>query len=361
MKTSCFDAVVNFFPKKGKESFGALFVHKKSEMPGSFHFYQQTQKDKPSHMFVRVHTREPLVLRWQDRFKVLEPRGKASLGEGKVLNPHSEKIDQKRVKKRIAFLQRLQGDEKDMLIALVQDRGIHGIREKEIMHFSSLRRREVEQLSQELEEEGKLRILSFSPLFLLSRESFDFLCEKILAFLSHFHKKHPRERGAFRDKLRKRFSLNPKILCLALTRLSKENKITEFNDKVALSDFESDLFPEEERVLQKLEEMCFKGEFRSVSLEDLRQKFHLSSQKLNKMLSLLIERKKIVQGKEGFIIHSRWLEETIAKVQDLGRRELSVSDFKKMTGLSRKYAIPLLELLDQLGVTRRKGPTREIL
>jgi len=32
-----------------------------------------------------------------------------------------------------------------------------------------------------------------------------------------------------------------------------------------------------------------------------------------------------------------------------------------MTGLSRKYAIPLLELLDQMGVTRRKGSLREIL
>jgi hypothetical protein len=40
---------------------------------------------------------------------------------------------------------------------------------------------------------------------------------------------------------------------------------------------------------------------------------------------------------------------------------MTVSEFKSMTGLSRKYAIPLLELLDQMGITRRKGPGREIL
>jgi selenocysteine-specific elongation factor len=83
--------------------------------------------------------------------------------------------------------------------------------------------------------------------------------------------------------------------------------------------------------------------------------------KLNKLLSLLIERKKIVQGKEGFFLHSRWLDEVIKRIKDSGRTELTVPDFKKMTGLSRKYAIPLLELLDQMGVTRRKGPLREIL
>ncbi len=107
--------------------------------------------------------------------------------------------------------------------------------------------------------------------------------------------------------------------------------------------------------------MYFKGEFRSVSLQDLHQEFHLPSQKLNMMLSLLIERKKIVQGKDGFIIHSHWLDEIIAKIRNFGKKELLVADFKKMTGLSRKYAIPLLELMDQMGITQRKGSSREIL
>jgi Elongation factor SelB, winged helix len=38
-----------------------------------------------------------------------------------------------------------------------------------------------------------------------------------------------------------------------------------------------------------------------------------------------------------------------------------VAEFKALTSLSRKYAIPLLELLDQMGVTRRRGAVREIL
>lgn len=59
-------------------------------------------------------------------------------------------------------------------------------------------------------------------------------------------------------------------------------------------------------------------------------------------------------------VHSHWLDDIVGKVIALGKKELSVADFKALTWLSRKYAIPLLELLDQMGVTRRKGPTREI-
>ena len=79
------------------------------------------------------------------------------------------------------------------------------------------------------------------------------------------------------------------------------------------------------------------------------------------MVALVAERKKIVEGIDGFLLHSRWLDEIIAKVRGSGKRELTVADFKVMTGLSRKYSIPLLELLDSMGVTRRKGSVRDIL
>lgn len=361
MKTSCFDAIVDFHPHESRKSYDALIVHKETVVPASFQFYRHPQKREPEKFFVRIHTRDPLWMEWNDRFEILEPGGKIHLGNGQVLCPHSEKISPRKREKRIAFLQKLLGNKKEMVLALAQEGKMAGIKERKIILFSSLRRTELRKLCQELEEEGKLRILSFSPLFLLSKDSFDFLCEKILFFLSRFHQKHSKEEGASSERMRERFNLDPKILSLALSRLSREEKIREIDGKYALIDFERVLLPEEECILERLEEMCLKGEFRSVSIEDLRQKFRLPSRKLNMMLSLLTERKKIVQGRDGFIIHSRWLEEIVVKVKDLGRKELSVADFKRMTGLSRKYAIPLLELLDQMGVTQRKGSSREIL
>lgn len=107
--------------------------------------------------------------------------------------------------------------------------------------------------------------------------------------------------------------------------------------------------------------MCYRGEFQSISLSEIRRRFRISQERLERLLSLLTERKKVVQGPEGLFIHSRWLDEVIAQVRSLGKQELTVADFKKLTGLSRKYAIPLLELLDQMKVTRRRGAWREIL
>ena len=107
--------------------------------------------------------------------------------------------------------------------------------------------------------------------------------------------------------------------------------------------------------------MILKGEFHRIPQEQLKIRFHLSDLRLERLLALLAERQKIVQGSDGFLLHSKWLEELIVKIKGMGKDELSIADFKELTGLSRKYAIPLLELLDQMGVTLRQGNVRKIL
>ena len=361
MKTSCFDAAVSFPPSARAKQLDALLIYKTQKTSASIYFYEQYQKKRAEHFFIRVHTHKPLLLKWKSEFKVQKKGEKRLLGDGEVLNPYSERIKRKEVKKRVAFLRRLQRDEKNMLFALIQEKGVQGLKEGEVRDFCSLEKPSLHRLSQELEAERKIKILAFSPLFLFSQRSFDFLLGRILAFLAQFHKENPDETGTSPERIKRRFGLHKKILTLALKHLLKEGEIRELGDAVALSDFKRVLTAREENILRELEEMCFKGEFHSISTKDLQKRFRLSYKRLQQLTSLLIERKKIVQGKDGFILHSRWLDEIILRIRNSGKKELTVSDFKEMTGLTRKYAIPLLELLDQMGVTRRRGQSREIL
>lgn len=360
-KTKSLDALVNFSPKDQSSPLSGFLIIQDVAVAASFLFYSQTQKKEPGQFLARVSLRRPLSLKWKQEFEVQAKDKKTLLGKAVVLDPYLLQRNKAKMEKRISFLWRLVGDEKEMLFALSQEKGIEGLKEQEIKEFCHLSSHSLQLLSQQLEEKGKIRIISFSPLFLFSQESFDFLCQKIVVFLAQFHKKHPEEKGMSLDKIKKRFGLSPKVLSLALRSLARNGKIRELGNLAALAKFEITLKPEEEDILCKLEEMCLRGKFRSVSLRELEKQFHLSTKKLEKMLGFLIERKKIVQGKEGFFVHRSLLDEIILKIKSLDKKELTVSDFKKMTGLSRKYAIPLLELLDEIGMTRRKGPFREIL
>ena len=361
MSTKCFDAAVDFRPPGKRMRMDAVLRAGGKKTAAAFHFYEPLPKDAPGSYLVRIHTHQPLVLGWRDAFDVFESGRRRVLGRGRVLNPFSEKMTQTKIKKRVDFLKALQGDRKQAILTLVQERGMRGLEEKEIRDFFPSGEKTLLRLVQELEEEGKIRILSFTPLFLLSQEGFIFLCGKITEFLFRFHQKYPDQNGASQERLRKRFDVHPRVLSLALRHLLHSGQVIETGEEFSLPEFKVILTPEDEKILKRLEEMCLKGDFRLLSMEELRRYFRISSMKLDRMLSLLIERKKIVQGKDGLLLHSKWLDEVIRSIKRSKKKELTIAEFKEMTGLTRKYAIPLLELLDQMGVTRRKGSLREIL
>jgi selenocysteine-specific elongation factor len=361
MKTSTFDAAANISSTLSDQKFHIYFFSEGKKVSASLRFYSQGQGKAHTDSLVFVRLIEPLPLKWKDRFKILELKDQKTVGEGIVLNPFFGLFGKEKSKKKIDFLLGLKGSEKEMIMTLAKYKGIKGLWEQELLDFSSLSQAVLQEKCQQLEVESKLKILSFSPLFVLTNESFHFLCQKVLDLIERFHKNHPRDWGPSIEKIRKRFGVNQKISSLAFKFLLRSRKVKESDGQLALFDFEISLSPREKKLLEEMEKMALQGELHSLSLDELRKHFHLTPQRLNRLLSLLVEKRKIVRGKEGFIIHSHWLEDVISKVRSCDKKELSVSDFKEMTGLTRKYVIPLLELLDQRGVTRRIGAKREIL
>ncbi len=360
MKTLCLEALLKLEPAAGppiKE--GRVFV-RGEKCPSSFNYYEKTIPGS-GEVLAGVSLKRPLDLKWNDEFDFSAKNSAEPAGRGRVLHPHPDRIKRMSAEKRVNFLRRLAGTEADMLLALCREKAAQGLTEAELNDFCRLDAARLDLLSRGLEAEGSVKIISFSPLLLLATETFDFLLDRITGFLGQFHEKHPGDRGILRERVEKLFGTGPRIMALAVRALARAGKIREFGDRIALSSHQPRLTPPEEQILARLEDMSLKGEFQSLSEEEIRREFHLTARAAEKMIGLLLERKKVVQTEDGMILHARWLDEVVQKIRALGKRELTVFEFKEITGLSRKYAIPLLELLDRMGVTRRKGPSREIL
>jgi len=249
----------------------------------------------------------------------------------------------------------------DTLVDLAREKGLKGVRQTDAEEHLPLDPDGLAALAGALEEAGRLRILSFAPLFLVSRESLDFLGQKILLYVAQFHRTNPKEAGLTLDRLKKRFDAPSKILHLAVLSLVHDGRLKQEDGVFALADFERQLPPREEQLLRKLESACFEGEVKPLTSKDILERIPLTPQKLGKMLDILVERKKIAAIPPGFFVSAAWLDGLIDGIRSMGKRELTVAQFKSMTGLSRKFAIPLLEHLDERCVTRRNGAVREIL
>ncbi len=79
------------------------------------------------------------------------------------------------------------------------------------------------------------------------------------------------------------------------------------------------------------------------------------------LLQILLRESKLVRASPDLIFHSSAIEELRLLVTEHKGERFSVGTFKSWTGVSRKYAIPLLEFLDRERVTRRDGDSRVVL
>jgi selenocysteine-specific elongation factor len=80
----------------------------------------------------------------------------------------------------------------------------------------------------------------------------------------------------------------------------------------------------------------------------------------------LIDSRKLVRIQADMFMHPQVVESLKAKLQDYAakhepERLIDVPAFKNLAGVSRKYAIPLLEYFDHEQITRRTGDRRLIL
>lgn len=358
MKAPAFDAVLDFALPPDRSELRAEAVFLGGGVAARF--TDHAVAGRKSAPFVRVVASGPVDVKWGDPFEVRTESG-GILGRGRCLYPGAPPADEFKASKRKALLARLELGEKDMVLALAELGGLKGLKGEDLAAFCRLPRSRVEALARTLEEEDAVRILQFAPLWLIAQGSLDFLRGRIVSFLTQYHKKHTGQRGAPLEKIASRFDAPRAVLVLALRLLAKEGRAVEESGIVRLPDFRIPLTASDEETLAALEDMVLKGQLGSVTLDDLRSRFGLMPGKLQTLLGVLAERKRIVEGIDGFILHSKWLDEIVRKIRESGRRELTVADFKAMTGLSRKYSIPLLELLDSMGVTRRKGSVRDIL
>lgn len=99
------------------------------------------------------------------------------------------------------------------------------------------------------------------------------------------------------------------------------------------------------------------------ALKDVLAGVKVDKARAQKIVTLLLRDKVLIKISEDLVFHRDALNELRQRVQaqKASTPKMDVARFKDMTGVSRKYAIPLLEYLDRERVTRRVGDERVIL
>jgi selenocysteine-specific elongation factor len=148
-----------------------------------------------------------------------------------------------------------------------------------------------------------------------------------------------------------------------LTRLGKEKKIAAEGETVRLESHKIILKEDEAQAKQTISRAFGEAGLAVPSMKDVLAKVELERKRAVSIVQILIKEKSLVKITEDLMFHQNALEDLCRRLADFKKKKktISVREFKDLAGVSRKYAIPLLEYLDRERVTRRQGDERLIL
>jgi selenocysteine-specific elongation factor len=207
--------------------------------------------------------------------------------------------------------------------------------------------------------------------FYVARTPFENLKAKTLSEIENYHRREPLAKGILRETLREKiFShLAPEIFKTTLVHLEKDGKISAEKDFVRAIAHNRQLSADEMRVREKLLKIYTQAKLEVPTLENALNEStegtKLTREHARKIFQLFLNSGEIVKVTEDFYFSKNVIAELIEKINNFAQKSsdrlIDVAAFKDIAGVSRKYAIPLLEYFDRKRVTRRAGDKRLIL
>jgi selenocysteine-specific elongation factor len=308
--------------------------------------------------FARLRLADAAMLLPGDRFIVRQFSPVVTIGGGVVLDATA--IERK-AEAVLPFLTTLaQAPDEEILFARVARRAQQGLALSVAVAETGWTAARLGALVKTLEAAG--RVIVCGELAIAS-DAFSKAQAGLLAHLEAFHKARPMEPGTGKEALREYTGMEPASFEELLKRLSAERKIEVAGEIVRLAGRGSVLKDEEAESKHTIEDAFSRAGLAVPAMRDVLAGLKVDRATAQKIVTLLLRDKVLIKISEDLVFHRSALEDLRRRVVELKGRspKIDVGKFKELTGVTRKYAIPLLEYLDRERVTRRVGDERVIL
>jgi len=324
-----------------------------------------------SRAFVRLRLERPAVLARGDRYILRAYSPAVTIAGGVILDPHPPRGAIRTAAalsraRRLAFdpsdADRVQSDDRAAAV-MVEDAGAAAFPLASMVSRAGVDPGALEARIDALVRSGD--VVRAGDV-LVTPAVFEKLKAAILAALGEHHRAQPLSEGVPREELRDRVFARGHVDVFerALTDLATAGTIVS-RDRIALATHRVALSPEDERARASIERAFRDGGLRPPDASAVAAETGAPAATVDRVLKLL-QRQKVLVRIDTLLFHDEALKRLKAEVAALkasagaGAR-IDVATFKERFGVSRKFAIPLLEYLDRERVTRRMGDSRVVL
>ncbi|RPJ10015.1 MAG: hypothetical protein EHM36_03700 [Deltaproteobacteria bacterium] len=239
--------------------------------------------------------------------------------------------------------------------------GAGGIGLRELLDRVSVPQGEIQELLRKMIERGDLLLIDPDKLRAIDMRQYQQLREMARAQLKDFLQKFPMKSGLAKEELRTKLppEMDVKLFQILLNGLIQSGEVILEKDKLKLKEHRVSS-GDEKGLLKRIEEAMLKGGLQPASSRELSEEWIEDEEAIRQILEHLAHEGILVKVKGGMYFHRTHIEHLKEKLIAYLKknREINTTQFKEITGVSRKFSIPLIEYLDQTKLTLRLGEKR---
>ncbi|MGH9627710.1 MAG: SelB C-terminal domain-containing protein, partial [Bryobacteraceae bacterium] len=315
---------------------------------------ESTEGVKPgTRSFVRFVLSEPLLLLPGDRFIVRMFSPVVTIGGGVVLD-----IDRPRRLRRQQAVDRLTTLAEGGLpqrVALLVKESAFGMSLQDLVARTGARAEAIEKAVS-----NRITAIREPQPWFVNPDWIRSTVQRWRSLLAAFHRGNPLAPGMPREELRSR-ELPDAPPFLFETLLAADKEIVRSGEVLRLATHKLALKQDEEEALSRIETAFERGGLAVPSMQEVLAASGVEPGRARSLLQILLRERKLVKIGDELVYHQSALNTLKSLLAPKKGQHFGVPEFKEWTGVSRKYAIPLLEHLDRERITRREGDSRVIL
>ena len=330
-----------------------------SEVPASIYLMHDGDLPPGSESLVQIRLDKPLVAAPADRFIIRDLSPVRTIGGGMVIDALQLKLKRSSplVREDAAALARAVLDDAEHIEYRLRKAPACAASAAELAASAKLPLARVQAVLTRLTADRKAE--RCGELFIHADSSRQ-LQERLLGLIAAHHDSSPHSPGIEPEPLRNLAELDKDVFQHIVAGLSASGSLAQRNGRLALPSHR-DAIPEAHRdAAEKVEALFRARHFNPPSLEEVAAETGLSPSRADAIIRLLIENQRLVVVEKGLFFHAEAVAKACEILQGFIQKEgvLESVKFKYLLSTTRKYAIPLLDYFDRIGVTRRAGHSR---
>ncbi len=329
--------------------------------------YGDTTLRPGSDGFAQLRLEDPVLLLPGDRFILRQFSPVVTIGGGVVID--AAPLPRSRTRKlqgeaAIDSLRELQNGMPDsVLFARISRRGAEGLALTDALSETGWPPAKVAATATALVKSTGIHKVVRAGHRLVAHSAFEQAKSELLQVLAKFHDANPLVTGISKGELSEKLGLPNDVFAGILDELLRQKK-AEINGETVRAAGRGVVMKDDEAESKRTIENAFASAGLTVpALKEVLAGLPVDKVRAQKIVTLLLRDRVLVKLTEDLVFHRDALAELRRKLADYKTRsqKIDVPHFKELTGITRKYAIPLLEYLDRERVTRRVGDERIIL